>query len=135
MRVQRSVARFNRRFTNRLAVRVVGRMPALGILEHVGHRTGNRYRTPLLVFDTADGYALLIGYGPTTHWVRNVLALGSATIQKHGRTHLVGNPRVLSKDEAARTVKPLSRPLYHLFPYDEAVLVLTKTREPDREGE
>jgi hypothetical protein len=24
---------------------------------------------------------------------------------------------------------------YHLFPYDEAVLVLTKTRKPDREGE
>lgn len=126
MRVGRSVARFNRRFTNRAALRVVGRMPALGILEHTGHRTGNRYRTPLLVFDTADGYALLIGYGPTTHWVRNVVAHGSATIRKHGRTHQVTNPRILGKAEAAHAVKPLSRPLYLLFPYDEAVLMLTK---------
>ncbi|MEZ0381925.1 nitroreductase family deazaflavin-dependent oxidoreductase [Mycobacterium sp. pW045] len=126
MRVGRSVARFNRRFTNRAALRVVGRMPALGILEHTGHRTGNRYRTPLLVFDTADGYALLIGYGPTTHWVRNVLVHGSAAIRKHGRTHRVAKPRILSKAQAAHTVKPLSRPLYLLFPYNEAVLVLTK---------
>lgn len=126
MRVGRSVARFNRRFTNRVAVHVVARMPALGVLEHSGRRTGNRYRTPLLVFDTVDGYALLIGYGPTTHWVRNVLVHGSATIRKHGHTHEVRNPRVLSKAEAAGAVKPLSRPLYRLFPYNEAVLVLTK---------
>lgn len=129
MRVRRSVARFNRRFTNRAAVRVVGRMPVLGILEHTGRVTGKHYRTPLLVFDTVDGYALLIGYGPTTHWVRNVLAQGSATIRKHGRTHQVTNPRILGKAEAARAVKPLSRPLYLLFPYDEAVLMLTK-RQP-----
>jgi len=126
MRVGRSVARFNRRFTNRVAVHVVGYLPALGVLEHTGRRSGNRYRTPLLVFDTTDGYALLIGYGPTTHWVRNVLFHGSAAIRKHGRTHQVDNPRVLGKAEAAHDVKPLSRLLYRLFPYNEAVLVLSK---------
>ena len=30
----------------------------MGILEHVGRRSGKRYRTPLNVFSTADGVAI-----------------------------------------------------------------------------
>ncbi|MGC2680208.1 MAG: nitroreductase family deazaflavin-dependent oxidoreductase, partial [Mycobacterium sp.] len=57
MRVSRRVANFNKRLTNPAALRVVDRMPGLGILYHVGRRSGARYRTPLLVFDTTDGFA------------------------------------------------------------------------------
>ena len=37
----------------------------MGILEHVGRRSGKRYRTPLNVFPTDDGVAVLSPMGPT----------------------------------------------------------------------
>ena len=126
MRVSRRVAAFNKRITNPAALRVVDRMPGLGILYHVGRRSGARYRTPLLVFDTTDGFALLVGYGPQTHWVRNVLAGGDTAICKHRKTVAVGHPVLLAKSEVAPQVSPSSRWLYRLFPYNESVLVLKR---------
>ena len=126
MRVSRRVANFNKRITNPAALRVVDRMPGLGILYHVGRRSGARYRTPLLVFDTTDGFALLVGYGPQTHWVRNVLAGGDTAICKHRKTVAVGHPVLLAKSEVAPQVSPASRWLYRLFPYNESVMVLKR---------
>jgi hypothetical protein len=72
MRVPRVVARFNRRITNPAARSVAGWAPTLGILEHVGRNSGKRYRTPLTIFNTRDGYGILIGYGVESNWVQNV---------------------------------------------------------------
>jgi deazaflavin-dependent oxidoreductase (nitroreductase family) len=127
MRVPRAVARFNRRITNPMARSVAGWAPTLGILEHVGRNSGKRYRTPLTIFSTRDGYVILIGYGPGTNWAKNVLAGGATTIRKHGKTVAVGEPRLVSKAEGATLVTPRSRLFYRMFPYNEAALVLTKT--------
>jgi deazaflavin-dependent oxidoreductase (nitroreductase family) len=124
MRVPRAVARFNRRITNPLALRLGGWAPTVGSLEHVGRQSGKRYRTPLNIFDTDDGYVVLIGYGTESHWVKNVLAGGPATIHKHGKSVPVGNARIVSKEEAEPLVTSL-RFLYRLHPYNEAALVLT----------
>ena len=124
MRVPRAVARFNRRVTNPLALRLGGWAPTVGTLEHVGRKSGKRYRTPLNIFDTDDGYVVLIGYGPESHWVKNVLAGGPATVHKHGKSVPVGNARIMSKDEAEPLVTSL-RFLYRLHPYNEAAVVLT----------
>jgi deazaflavin-dependent oxidoreductase (nitroreductase family) len=125
MRVPRAVARFNRRITNPVARSVAGWMPTLGILEHVGRKSGKRYRTPLTIFDTRDGYVILVGYGLETNWVQNVLAGGATTIRKHGKTVAVAEPRLMSKAEAATLITPRSRLFYRLFPYNEAALVLS----------
>jgi deazaflavin-dependent oxidoreductase (nitroreductase family) len=122
----RAVAKFNRRITNPLALGFAGWMPTLGILEHVGRKSGKRYRTPLNVFDTSDGYVILIGYGLESNWVKNVMAGGPATIRKHGKTVAVAEPRVISKAEGASLVTPRSRPFYRVFPYNQAALVVTK---------
>ena len=124
MRVPRAVARFNRQVTNPLALAFGGWAPTVGSLEHVGRKSGKRYRTPLNIFDTADGYVILVGYGTESHWVKNVLAAGSATVHKHGKTVPVANPRVVSKAEAEPLVTS-ARFLYRLHPYNEAALVLT----------
>ena len=63
MRVPRAVARFNRRITNPVARSLGGWAPLQGTLEHVGRKSGKRYRTPLNIFDTDDGYVIPIGYG------------------------------------------------------------------------
>jgi deazaflavin-dependent oxidoreductase (nitroreductase family) len=126
MRVPRRVADFNKRVTNPAARRITPWLPNLGTLEHVGRKSGKRYRTPLLVFETHDGYAILIGYGLQTDWLKNALAGGPTVLRKRGQAVALGNPRVVSKAEAAALVLPRSRLLFRAFPYNEAAVLLTK---------
>ena len=125
MRVPRGIAEFNKRVTNPAARTIAPWLPNLGTLEHVGRKSGKRYRTPLLVFKTEDGYAVLIGYGLQTDWLKNVLAGGPTVLRKRGRASVLVNPRVVSKAEAATLVVPHSRLLYRAFPYNEAAVLMT----------
>ncbi|MHA0288762.1 nitroreductase family deazaflavin-dependent oxidoreductase [Mycobacterium sp. C3-094] len=125
MRVPRRVAQFNKRITNPAARTITPWLPNLGTLEHIGRKSGKRYRTPLLVFKTHKGYAILIGYGLQTDWLKNVLAGGPAVLRKRGRAVALVEPRVVSKAEAADLVTGPSRLLFRAFPYNEAALLLT----------
>ncbi len=125
MRVPRRIAKFNKRVTNPAARMITPWLPNLATLEHVGRKTGKRYRTPLLVFETQDGYAVLVGYGLQTDWLKNVLAGGPTVLRKRGRAVTLVNPRVVSKAESAAFVVPRSRLLYRVFPYNEAAVLLT----------
>jgi deazaflavin-dependent oxidoreductase (nitroreductase family) len=127
MRVPRAVAQFNRRVTNPVARSLTPWLPCLGTLEHVGRKSGRHYRTPLLVFKTQDGFVILIGYGPQTDWLKNVLAGGPTVLHKRGKALALASPRIVSKADAAPLVTPVPRLFYRLFPYNEAALVLTKT--------
>ena len=127
MRVPRAVAQFNRRVTNPVARSLTPWLPCLGTLEHVGRKSGRHYRTPLLVFKTRDGFVILIGYGPETDWLKNVLAGGPTVLHKRGKALALASPRIVSKADAAPLVTPAPRLFYRLFPYNEAALVLTKT--------
>jgi hypothetical protein len=80
-----------------------------------------------LVFKTRDGFVILIGYGPESDWLKNVLAGGPTVLHKLGKVIALANPQIVSKAEAAPLVTPAPRLLYRLFPYNEAALVLTKT--------
>lgn len=125
MRIPRRIAEFNKRVTNPVARAFTPWLPNLGTLEHVGRTSGKRYRTPLLVFTTRDGYAILVGYGLQSDWLQNVLAGGPVVLHKRGRTVALVDPRVMSKAEAAALVRPSSRLLYRAFPFNEATLLLT----------
>ncbi|SPM31812.1 nitroreductase family deazaflavin-dependent oxidoreductase [Mycobacterium terramassiliense] len=126
MRVPRALAKFNRRVTNPAARSITPWLPGQGTLEHVGRKSGNHYRTPLLVFPIQDGFVILVGYGLETDWLKNVLASGQAVLHKRGKSIALASPRLLSKAEAATLVTGPSGVLYGLFPYNEAALVLTK---------
>ncbi|MDG4664405.1 nitroreductase family deazaflavin-dependent oxidoreductase [Mycobacterium sp. 236(2023)] len=126
MRMPRAVAIFNRRFTNPAARPIAPWLPYLGTLEHIGRRSGKKYRTPLLVFKTEDGFVVLIGYGPESDWLKNVFAGGPTALRKRGSVVALGSPRLTDKADAAPLISPASRLFYRLFPYDEAALVLTK---------
>ncbi|UMB69636.1 nitroreductase family deazaflavin-dependent oxidoreductase [Mycobacterium paraterrae] len=126
MRVPRAVANFHRRVTNPVARSLTPWLPCLGTLEHTGRKSGKRYRTPLLVFKTQNGYAILIGYGLESDWLKNVMAGGPTALHTWGRAVTLANPKILAKAEAAQLVTPAPRLLYRLFPYNEAALVLTR---------
>lgn len=132
MRVPRAAARFNRRITNRLMRPLARFFPTMGVLGHVGRTSGKHYETPLNIFKTADGFIILMGYGPDTNWAKNVLAGGRTTVRLRGQAVPVGQPRLLSKAEGAELVVPSNRFFYRLFPYNESAILLT--REPATTG-
>ncbi len=88
------MARFNRRFTNRLALRVAGYLPGFAIVNHVGRNSGHAYRTPVNAFRTDGGYIIALTYGAESDWVQNVLAAGSCELQTRGRRVRLFNPRI-----------------------------------------
>lgn len=94
MPASRSIACFNRRFTNRLTLRVAGYLPGFAIVNHLGRKSGRAYRTPVNAFRTDDGYIIALTYGAQSDWVKNVLAAGSCELQTRGRRVHLTNPRI-----------------------------------------
>ena len=76
MAIPRAVGRWNKAGLNRVTRHIAPWLPGFGVVVHRGRRSGRRYRTPVNVFATADGYRFALTYGPDTDWVRNVLAAG-----------------------------------------------------------
>jgi deazaflavin-dependent oxidoreductase (nitroreductase family) len=123
MQLPQRLARFNRHVTNPIQRMWAGWAPSFGILEHVGRKSGKPYRTPLSVFNTDDGVAILLTYGPDRDWLKNITAAGGAKMRRHGKTFAVTNPRVVSRDEAAAHVRPGSRRVFGRLPFEQAVLL------------
>ncbi|QEN17001.1 nitroreductase family deazaflavin-dependent oxidoreductase [Mycobacterium sp. ELW1] len=140
MQLPQWLARFNRYVTNPVQRLWAGFVPTMGILEHVGRRSGARYRTPwslsetgapalagtpppLTVFTTDDGIAILLTYGPDRDWLKNISAAGGGRLKRYGRTFTVSNPRVMPKTEAAHHVSAAWRPLFTMLPFESAVLL------------
>lgn len=94
MPAPRTLARFNKRFTNRLFLRVAGRLPGFAIVSHVGRRSGRSYRTPVNAFRTDDGYIIALTYGAESDWVKNILAAGSCGLQTKGHRVRLFDPRI-----------------------------------------
>ena len=94
-----------------------------GILEHVGRRSGKRYRTPLTVFSTDDGVAILLTYGPNRDWLKNLTSAGHGRMQRYGKTFEVTDPRVMPKAVAAPSVTGLWRPIFARLPFEYALLL------------
>ena len=123
MQLPQWLARFNRHVTNPIQRMWAGWAPTMGILTHVGRRSGRQYRTPLTVFSTRDGVAILLTYGPDRDWLKNLTAAGGGTLRRYGRTFPVTEPRVMSRDEASAEVTGVMRPVFARLPFESAVLL------------
>nr|WP_244269037.1 nitroreductase family deazaflavin-dependent oxidoreductase [Mycobacterium parascrofulaceum] len=119
-------ARWNRLVTNKIVRLWAGWVPAMGLLTHVGRKSGKRYRTPLNIFPTGEGLAVFLPYGPAhTEWLKNVTAAGSAEIQHYGKTITVTDPHVVTKADAQPLVVSRWRPIYARAPFAEVLLLKT----------
>ncbi len=123
MQLPQWLARFNRHVTNPVQRLWAGFIPTMGILEHVGRRSKRQYRTPLTVFSTDEGVAILLTYGPDRDWLKNITAAGGGRLKRYGRTFAVSDPRVMSKHDAAAHVSGLWRPIFSALPFENAVLL------------
>lgn len=93
-------ALFNRRVTNRLVTPLSGYLGLWSIVEHTGRRSGAAYRTPVTMFSTPDGVAVLLPYGPQRDWIKNLQASGGGRVKFAGRTFAVDRPRVVPTADA-----------------------------------
>lgn len=107
MAAPRWLARFNRRFTNRVLGVVAPRAPGFGVIVHQGRRSGRLYRTPVNVFRTADGYMVALTYGAESDWVKNVLAAGGCELVNRGRTVRLRAPRVVQEEGQRQVPRPV----------------------------
>jgi deazaflavin-dependent oxidoreductase (nitroreductase family) len=99
------LARSNRRVTNRVVGPLSGRVPMWSLVEHVGRRTGTPYRTPVTMFSTPDGVAILLPYGENRDWVKNLTAAGGGRVTMNGRTFEVTDPRIVPTGEAVALLR------------------------------
>ena len=111
--VARTLARFNRHVTNRLTTRPAEHLPGFGVVGHVGRRSGRRYRTPVNVYERADGFVIALPYGREAEWVRNVVAAGGCELTTRGRTYRLTSPEVFH-DQSRGAAAPLARPMLRL---------------------
>jgi deazaflavin-dependent oxidoreductase (nitroreductase family) len=98
MPAPRSLARFNKRFTNRLTSKVAGYLPGFAIVGHVGRKSGRIYRTPVNAFRTDSGYIIALTYGAQSDWVKNVLAAGSCELETRGRRVRLFDPCIVTDE-------------------------------------
>ena len=81
------------------------------VLTHVGRSSGQTYRTPLDAHPVDRGYLFVLVYGSESDWVRNVLAVGSASLRVDGRDVALVAPRLVGRDEAEQALPAdVSRP-------------------------
>lgn len=123
MRLPQRLARFNRHVTNPVQRLWAGWVPMMGILEHTGRRSGRVYRTPLTVFSTGEGVAILLTYGPDRDWLKNLIAADGGRLRRYGRSRAVRSPRVMKRDEAAAHVTGSVRRVFAKLPFENALLL------------
>ena len=126
--IPRGIARFNKRFTNRVTRKFAGWMPGFAIVTHTGRRSGRTYRTPVNVFRHGDRYLFALTYGAESDWVRNVLAAGRCQIETRRRTVELVAPERFT-DPTARLIPVPARWILGLFSVTE-FLAMHNAKQP-----
>jgi deazaflavin-dependent oxidoreductase (nitroreductase family) len=125
MPLSSSLARINRRVTNRIARPLAGRIPGFAVVRHTGRRSGRVYRTPVNLFRSRGRYVIALTYGSDRDWVKNVLAAGGCEIETRGEIVRLTDARIV-RDGAISHVPPPIRPLLKALGVTEFMELTTK---------
>ena len=87
------------RYVDPLMRPLARRLPSFGILTYPGRTTGRIYHTPINVFRRGEAYLFFLTYGSDVHWVKNVLAAGSCTLETRGRVVSLTDPELVIDPE------------------------------------
>ncbi|MFT4201811.1 nitroreductase family deazaflavin-dependent oxidoreductase [Gordonia sp. (in: high G+C Gram-positive bacteria)] len=98
MRLPGSLARFNKKVTNRVQGLWAPYLAPYAVIEHVGRKSGSRYSVPVVGFVDGDRFSVILAYGPDTDWVKNITAAGRFDIIRRGKRYTVTDPRVVPSD-------------------------------------
>lgn len=86
----------NKRFTNRLMIRIAGKAHSpIALLHHTGRKSGKGYAIPIMTQPDGERFIFALTYGPQVDWYQNVLAAGSCELTYNGQTYSLSNPRMI----------------------------------------
>lgn len=90
------------RMTDPVARALAGRrfFPLWAVLHHRGRKTGRKLSVPVAVRATDDAFVIVLPWGPTTNWVRNVLVAGGCAVRWNGVDHWVVQPELIDSADA-----------------------------------
>lgn len=84
MKIPNKIRYLNKKFLNRLTLRIAGKMHCpIALIRHSRRKTGRSYATPILAAAVEDGFVFALTYGNHVDWYRNTLA--SAEVNWSGR--------------------------------------------------
>lgn len=107
--VPRSFARFNRKYANPVIRQFAGSFGPLTLVTHHGRRTGRVFATPVMSFATDDGLVIAVVYGPSSDWVKNVLASPRVEVKRRGQSRQYESARLVERDEGLHLVPAIVR--------------------------
>lgn len=115
---------FSRAIVNPRQMRTAGTAGAsTSVVRHRGRKSGRAYETPVDAVPVEGGFLIALPYGSRSNWLRNVLASGSATILRDGRSHEVDRPELLPMAEVAAHFSPSDQRGFRLLRVDECLRV------------
>ncbi len=77
-----------------------GEASEIGMLEHVGRKSGIRRLTPVHPEPTSEGFRIVLPLGPNSQWALNVLAAGHCRMQLHETVYDLAEPTMIPADDA-----------------------------------
>ena len=96
MPLPRWVARLNLRLTNRFIEPVVRRRPGFAVVHHRGRHSGERYATPVYLFDMNGRHVVVLTYGPRADWIQNLLA-SPGELERDGRLSVIRSVEIVDR--------------------------------------
>lgn len=98
MTLPKRIGSLNKRFLNRLTLKVAGKANSpFALVRHQGRKSGRLYETPVIVVRTEDGFLFALTYGPDVDWYQNLLAAGSGSLRWNGKEFVLKDPQVVDK--------------------------------------
>jgi deazaflavin-dependent oxidoreductase (nitroreductase family) len=95
MKIPNKVRYINKKFTNRLMMKIAGKKHSpIVLIEHIGRQTGKVYRIPIMAAPYKEGFMFALTYGTGVDWYKNVLASKSAKLVYKGNSYALYDPVV-----------------------------------------
>lgn len=130
-----TVRRVNREVFNPRQMESAGTPGAYAsVVQHRGRTSGIHYETPVDAVATEDGFVIALPYGDRSDWLKNVLAVGSATIVDEGSTSPVDRPEVIPLESALHWFPEKAQRSLHLFGTEQCLRVRTAEGAPATEA-
>jgi len=103
------LARFNKKFTNRVTTPFARRLPWFGVVRHIGRRTGAVYETPVNCWVGDAAVTIALTYGSDVDWLKNLVVAGGGEIVVSGKPIAVRAPVFLESREGRNRVPAVVR--------------------------
>ena len=88
---------------------IAGSRGELGLLEHVGRKTGAVRATPIRPVPTSDGFRVVLPLGVASQWAQNVLAAGHCRLEVANTVHELDEPRLVLPSEVPELPRVATR--------------------------